>query len=122
MNKYDVSAFASIPVEFSIEAESLKEAERLAEDIKVLISVQLRSAISRIIDIDVPEETNLEVGTVDLVREPGDPDYYSDKIECPICQNHGANLIDKAKDEFVFECSWCGEEFIIKKDDFIQRL
>lgn len=35
MNKYDVTAFASIPVEFSIEAESLKEAERLAEDIKV---------------------------------------------------------------------------------------
>ena len=116
MNKYDVRAFAFIPVEFSIEAESLKEAERLAEDIKVSTSVQLRSAIARILDIEFPKETNLEVATVDLVREPGDPDCYSDKIECPICGNHGAHLADKTEDEFVFECSWCGEEFRVKKE------
>lgn len=122
MNKYDVRAAISEYAVFSVEAKSREEAERLIENIGILISVQPETIDGKILDYEIQSKTKFEAKNVELVKEPGDPDDWSYEIGCSICGNYEANLIDKTEDEFVFECSWCGESFKIKKDDFIQRL
>lgn len=122
MNKYDVRVAISEYAVFSIEAKSREEAERLIENIGILISVQPETIDGKVLDYEIPLKTKFESKSVELVKEPGDPDDWSDEIGCPICRNHEANLVDKTEDEFIFECNWCGEVFKIKKDDFVQRL
>ena len=121
MNKYDVRAAISEYAVFSVEAKSREEAERLIKNIEISISVQPETIDGKILDYEIQLKA-FEAKNVELVKEPGDPDDWSDEIGCPICGNHEADLIDKTEDEFVFKCSWCGESFKIKKDDFIQRL